>query len=87
MTTLSAELQAMVEHSGGSPVRMIDPRTKRVYVLIADEKFDQLQSLVDMEPLSLAEQRVVLLHAGQRAGWDDPEMNAYDHYDDHQPKP
>ena len=87
MTTLPLELQEMVEHSGDTPVRVVDPRTQRVYVLIEDEQFDRLRSLLDMEPLSLDQQRMALVDAGQRAGWDDPEMDAYDHYDAHMTRP
>ena len=85
MNHLPAELQDMVEQSGDTPVRVVDPRTQRVYVIIADEQFDRLRSLIDLEPLSLDQQRVALRDAGRRAGWDDPEMDAYDHYDSHQP--
>lgn len=87
MTTLPLELQDMVEHSGDTPVRVVDPRTQRVYVLVANEQFDRLRSLLDMEPLSLDQQRMALVDAGQRAGWDDPEMDVYDNYDAHKPQP
>ena len=86
MTTLPLELQDMVEHSGDSPVRVVDPRTQRVYVLVADEQFDRLRSLLDMNPLTIDQQRIALRHAGERAGWDDPEMDAYDNYDAHKPQ-
>ena len=86
MTTLPAELQEMVEHSGDTPVRVVDPRTQRVYVLIADEQFDRLRSLLDMEPLTIDQQQIAIADAGKRAGWDDPEMDAYDQYDAHRPQ-
>ena len=82
MITLTSELQEMLEQSGDTPVRFVDPRTQRIYVLIADEKFDQLRSLIDLEPLTIDQQRQILHDAGQRAGWDDPEMDAYDRYDE-----
>ena len=85
MNQLPYELQYMVEQSGDTPLRVVDPRTQRVYVIIADEQFDRLRSLIDMEPLSLDQQSVAIRDAGQRAGWDEPEMDAYDHYDAHQP--
>ena len=86
MTNLPSELHDIVEQSGDAPVRVVDPRTQRVYVIIADEQFDRLRSLIDMEPLSLDQQRIALRDAGQRVGWDDPEMDAYDQYDAHQPQ-
>jgi len=87
MTTLPAELQEMIERSGDTPVRVVDPRTQRVYVLIADEQFDRLRALLDMEPLTIDQQRIAIGDAGKQAGWDDPEMDAYDHYDTHRPQP
>ena len=86
-TALPAELHDAIEQSGDAPLRVVDPWTQRVYVLIADEQFDRLRSLLDMEPLSLEQQRVALHDAGRRAGWNDPEMDAYDHYDDHCSQP
>ena len=87
MTVLPSELQGIVEQSGDTPVRVVDPRTQRVYVIIADEQFDRLRSLIDMQPLSIDQQRVALRDAGARAGWDDAEMDAYDHYDENFPRP
>ena len=86
MTNLPSELQDIVEQSGDAPVRVVDPGTQRVYVIIADEQFDRLRSLIDMEPLSLDQQRITVRDAGQRAGWDDAEMDVYDQYDAHQPQ-
>ena len=82
MTTLPTELQDIVEQSGDTPMRLVDPRTKRVYVLIADEQFDRLRSFFDLEPLTIEQQRRILRDAGERAGWDDTEMDAYDNYDE-----
>ena len=86
MTNLPSELHDIVEQSGDAPVRVVDPGTQRVYVIIADEQFDRLRSLIDMEPLSLDQQRITVRDAGQRAGWDDAEMDVYDQYDAHQPQ-
>lgn len=58
MTSLPSERQDKVEQSGDTPVRVVDPRAQRVYVLIADEQFDRLRSLLDMGLLSLDQQRV-----------------------------
>ncbi len=55
MTKLPAELQDMVEHSGDTPVRVVDPRTQRVYVLILDEQFDRLRRRIRNGRATLAE--------------------------------
>ena len=46
------------------PPRVIDPQTKKTYILVSEEAYERMQAL---------------LHAaGLRAGWDDPEMEIYD---------
>lgn len=84
--TLPVELLTAIEDSGDTPLRVVNPRTQKVYVLIASEQFDRLNSLLDLSPLSLDEQRRALHDSGNRAGWDDPEMDVYDNYDAHLPQ-
>ena len=44
--------------------------------------YDQLHGLLsDDTPLTPDERRAVLLQAGLRAGWDDPEMDVYNDLD------
>ena len=62
---------------------MVDPATNKVYLLISREQYDKLKPLFENEPLSNLEQRELLRQAGRRAGWDEPAMDAYDHYDEH----
>lgn len=83
---LPVELLTAIEDSGDTPLRVVNPRTQKVYVLIADEHFERLNALLNLAPLSLDEQQQALRDAGQRAGWDDPEMDVYDNYDAHQPQ-
>lgn len=61
--------------------RAIDPKTKKVYVLISEEKYERIQVLLAPGRLPLAEQKAILQVAGLRAGWDDPEMDVYDRED------
>jgi hypothetical protein len=80
---LSDELRREIEQHGGHPVEVVDPRTNKVYFLIAREQYERLKPLLQDDPLSDQEQRELLRQAGRRAGWDDPEMDAYDRYDEH----
>ena len=84
--TLSDELQQAVERQGGRPVEVIHPGTQKVYLLVPREQYDRLRPLLEDERLTLDEQRRLLADAGRRAGWDDPEMDAYDQYDQHRDK-
>jgi hypothetical protein len=80
---LSDELRREIEHQGDRPVEVVDPATNKVYLLIPREQYDKLKPLFENEPLSNLEQRELLRQAGRRAGWDEPAMDAYDHYDEH----
>jgi hypothetical protein len=83
-TELSEALSRAVNEHGGRPVEVVDPHTKRVYVLVSREHFERLKPLFAEDPPTLQEQRELLRQAGKRAGWDDPAMDVYDDYDMHQ---
>jgi hypothetical protein len=82
MTILSPEQVQDLQQAGDQPIRVVDPNTQKVYVILEDSRFEQLRSLISDEPLSLSEQRQLLIQAGKRAGWDHPEMDRYDNYDE-----
>ncbi len=69
------------------PPRVIDPQTKKTYVLVSEEVYERMQALLIPERLSKAEQQALLHAAGLRAGWDDPEMDVYDREEENQEKP
>ena len=79
---LSDELRREIERQGDRPIEVVDPATNKVYLLVPREQYERLKPIFEDEPLSALEQRELLRQAGQRAGWDDPEMDAYDHYDE-----
>jgi hypothetical protein len=81
MTTLTPELRQALREAGDQPVPVIDPDTNRRYVLVPAEVYERLHLLLHHEPLSSKEQRFLLQAAGERAGWDDPEMDVYDDLD------
>ena len=58
--------------------RVIDPQTKKTYVLVSEEAYERMQALLAPARLPRAEQQALLHAAGLRAGWDDPEMEIYD---------
>jgi len=82
MLPIPKELQQAMRASHGRPLRLTDPETQEEYVLLQAEMYDQLQGLLDNEAsLTPDERRAVLIQAGLRAGWDDPEMDVYNHLD------
>lgn len=81
---LSGDLAEALAENGDTPVRAIHPTTNKVYFLVSEERYDRLKPLFEEEPFSLSEQLKLIEQAGKRAGWDAPEMDAYDRYDEHQ---
>ena len=78
MIAMPKELQQAVRASQGQPVRLADPETNVEYVVLSAEVYDQMQGLFyDDDPLTNDERRNLLVRAGLRAGWDDPEMDIY----------
>jgi hypothetical protein len=60
----------------------IDPQTRETYVLVRKEVYERLRGLLshdgDWTPDEMLQ---ALAESGKRAGWDAPEMVAYDNYD------
>lgn len=75
MDLSQAQLQAI---KAGQPVRMVAPEVGDECVIVRADVFDRLKNvLYDDSPLSQSEKSRLLVEAGLRAGWDDPEMDVY----------
>ena len=83
MIALSKEIRQAVQTAKENPVRLIDPETNVEYVVLPIETFEQIQNGVyyDDSPLTPEERRALLIQAGLRAGWDNPEMDVYNELD------
>jgi hypothetical protein len=82
MLTIPKELQEAMRASQGRPLRLTDPETQAEYVLLQADLYDQLHGLLSNGSLLTSdERRAVLIQAGLRAGWDDPEMDVYNDLD------
>ena len=67
----------------GQPVRIVAPEVGGECVIVRADVFDRLRSvLYDDAPLSQGEKSRLLVEAGLRAGWDDPEMDVYNDRND-----
>ncbi len=82
MITMPKELQQAIQASPDQPVCLADPDTHTEYVLLRADVYDRIHGLfIDDTPLTADEKRAVLIQAGLRAGWDDPEMDVYNDLD------
>jgi hypothetical protein len=64
----------------GTPLRIVDSQNGSVYVLVSEEVFARVQTLVGDD---LAETYPAQVESAMRAGWDDPVMDEYNDYDRH----
>jgi hypothetical protein len=78
MSTLTPELRKAVQEADGNPVSVVDLETHQEYVLVRADVYRRLSTLLEGGPLTEEEQQAALRAAGERAGWDDPEMDIYD---------
>ena len=76
---LSNDLRQAVD-AEGTPLKIVDPRTGNVYVLVNQSIFERVQSLLSDD---LAETYPAQIESAMRAGWDDPAMDEYSDYDRH----
>jgi hypothetical protein len=83
MIELTAEQHQALVANSAEPVRAIDPATNAEYVLVRAEVYERIKALLyDDGDWTPEEQLRLLADSGQRAGWDDPEMDVYDQYDE-----
>ena len=83
MLELTPEQWRVVRDSNGGAVRLTDPDTEQEYVLMRAETYQRLESLFSDDSDWTPEERLQLLaESGRRAGWDAPEMDAYNNYDE-----
>jgi hypothetical protein len=73
MIELTPQQHAAVE-AGDTHVRDSAGAT---YVLVREETYRKLQDLLETGPLTGAERQAILKGVWDRAGWDDPRMDAY----------
>jgi hypothetical protein len=76
---LSNDLRQAVD-TEGTPLKIVDPRTGNVYVLINQTVFERVQSLLSDDQ---SETYPAQIESAMRAGWDDPVMDQYNEYDRH----
>jgi hypothetical protein len=87
MIDLTPEQRQQLQQANGVEVRFRDPEANREYVVLPAELYDRLRSILSDDGDWTAEEQLRLLaESGKRAGWDDPEMDVYDDYDESRKK-
>jgi hypothetical protein len=85
---LTDDLQQAIEECGGAPLYLVDARNNR-YVLLRAEQFEKYRAIFgdEAEPNETSAWYPLVEQSFLRAGWDDPEMDAYNDYDAHRDRP
>jgi len=87
MIELTGEQRQQLRQANGAEVRLRDSEAGREYVILPAETYDRLRSLLyDEGDWTPEEQLKLLAESGKRAGWDDPEMDVYDNYEESRKK-
>ena len=80
---LTDEQRRLLFESADTPPTVVDPLTETSYVLVRAEVYERIKELLyDDGDWTPEEQLRLLADSGKRAGWDDPEMDVYDQYDE-----
>jgi hypothetical protein len=83
-TKLPDDLAQAIEKEGGSPVRLVDAATNIHYVLMRADQYEKLSFRVfEREEFDARELYPLMARSAASAGWDDPDMDAYNDYDAH----
>jgi hypothetical protein len=77
---LSEEQRQALDAQPGQPLRVVDPRTQKAYVLIPAEVYDRIEAPLDEDDLRGT--YPAQMESALRAGWDDPAMDDYNNYDE-----
>jgi len=82
MIELTEEQLTALEAHPNEPLRVTDPRTQQTYVLVQENVYVQVQSLMGDD---LSDTYAAQVDSAMKAGWDDPKMDEYSDYDNHRP--
>ncbi len=86
MSTLSDDQRQDLLTHQGSPVPVVDEKTKKVYYLISSDQFERVRALLVEEEFDAREIYPLIAKTAGDAGWNDPAMDVYDNYDEHRSK-
>ena len=79
---ITDQMRQALEAEHGQPVKLVDEQTSRVYYVISAELFEAVRALFVDAEFDPREMYPLMSKAAGAAGWNDPIMDAYDHYDE-----
>ncbi len=83
-TRLPDDLRQAIEKEGGNPVHLVDSTTQVKYVLMRADQYANLSALLaQQDTFDPRELYFLTAKSAAAAGWDDPDLDAYNDYDAH----
>jgi hypothetical protein len=79
MIELTESIQKALDAQQGEPVRLIDPRTRRVYVLLPAEVFERVRALLD-DGLDSRQVGILVEQTMSEYDAEDPLLDSYQKY-------
>ena len=78
MTTITPEIRPAIELAGEEPVRLTDPDTNSVYIIVRAEVYEPMRASCD--DFDIRDAYPLMDQVAARDGWDDPSMDIYNEY-------
>jgi hypothetical protein len=80
---LTAEQSQSLHAGQGDPLPVVDETTQKVYYIISAEQLAAVRGIVEDADFKPAELYPLTAKTAAAAGWDSPDMDEYDNYDEH----
>jgi hypothetical protein len=75
---LTEPLQRALDAQPDEPLRVVDPRTQKTYVLIPEDAYARLKGLAyDDSDFPIRDAYPLMDAVAAKEGWDEPEMDSY----------
>jgi len=84
---LTNEMRSALQEHPGQPVTVEDDQTHRQYVLLPLDIYQRAQAIFADDSFDVRDAYAAQSAVAGAAGWDDPQMDVYDDYDAHRPRP
>ncbi len=82
MSILTDQQREELRCRDGLPAAVLDEQSQKVYYLIPADEFEKVRPLFVEEVFQPRELYPLIAKTAAEAGWGDPAMDAYDHYDE-----
>jgi hypothetical protein len=81
--TLTSEQLHLLQESQGNPVPVVDAASQKLYFIISAEQLETVRAVMECGEFQPAELYPLIAKSAAAAGWDLPDMDEYDNYDEH----